>query len=988
MTEVKQPIIILNLAGELSPDLSNYFSERGIELIFPENSKPDQAITHLLTKNVQDFIGLKNQYQCLSKNIKIISLSPVQELEDFVGANGKLILQDIWLTNGFGRFILDKFFQDYGGISISDSFPVFKEKGAFNVANPFNTGEYLDRMVHSAFESGVSALSMKTFFDHMIMYLAGLKTKGKVGLPLEITYGNFEDVFGVQLHFFSQDLILEDLTMSLSRHVSKKAEEYLLNVAVDSSDFFDFTFLQEVNKAVVTALWTKDERIKVENRGLLISELSTNAPITQYPTEGLTSFQTQTEQIEDLSSRIVLGQKANNVDEFKRRVTGSSSEDSFNEMVKGSSQEIEEVKRLFGTDDFGDDSFKQKIQGSPISDLDENQFIKGSKETTSEARTLVKGTKELDEQRQMISGSKEKSTSNMVSKTFGRSKEEVKELLSVKSFKDPMPESVKKRFLDHLAISNKTIDEASQDDFEAFKTIEIEQFKEQSIFNSEKHIVAAEAQKEIEEIVKIKSFQDPMPQDFKNRFQDHLALSDKSMKEASQEDFEDFKKQEIQKAREQSILAQDKILVTDHLMADQGVSTSAAAPGRDQKLMALLAENEALKSKMKTLASEVKILKDSRAQMAEIHKKALEATTIATHGQSDNKADLLLKEQMIQKLKEQKVFGDQDTRRYVELMDREKQTLKESKELENKLKKLQIESNQKENFFAQEVEKSQRQLKAKDLVVLKTKESLMKIVDKKDEELKFMQEKLNQTMRALENANPQAQAIYVKDLERKVSNSEKMIEIYKEKLSQKPSAQTEDESIKDENRKLAIINNQMKNQLDGAKREILKLQDRVSQESAIVMGLKADKTKLELAAKKASMEVKKEELTNNNQPALENEIKKLKNLCDFYEGQIKEAQARQRDTDAKYQASLKLQKKEVIAEDSGKGKVGQLENNVRKLTQDLMESKNQMAEMKKESTKLKQEKIALQNQLDNLKKSSDKSKGAAPKKPGTGGKAA
>jgi hypothetical protein len=89
----------------------------------------------------------------------------------------------------------------------------------------------------------------------------------------------------------------------------------LLNVSVDSSDFFDFTFLQEVNKAVITALWSKDERIKVENRGLLISELSTNAPITQYPTEGLTSFQTQTEQIEDLSSRIVLGQKSNDLDE-------------------------------------------------------------------------------------------------------------------------------------------------------------------------------------------------------------------------------------------------------------------------------------------------------------------------------------------------------------------------------------------------------------------------------------------------------------------------------------------------------------------------------------------------------------------------------------------------------------------------------------------------------------------------------------------------
>jgi hypothetical protein len=562
------------------------------------------------------------------------------------------------------------------------------------------------------------------------------------------------------------------------------------------------------------------------------------------------------------------------------------------------------------------------------------------------------------------------------------------DLMKIKSLRDPMPQEIKNRFQDHLALSDKSMKEASQEDFEDFKKQEIEKTRDRAILNEDKYLVPDAVQKKVDDLMKIKSLRDPMPQEIKKRFLDHLSTSNKSAQEASEKDFEDFKKQEIEKAREQSILVQDKILVTDHLKADQGVPASATAPGRDQKLMALLAENEALKSKMKTLASEVKILKDSRTQMAEIHKKALEATTIATHGQSDNKADLLLKEQMLQKLKEQKVFGDQETRKYVELMDREKQTLRESKELENKLKKLQIESTQKENFFTQEVEKSQRQLKAKDLVVLKTKESLMKIVEKKDEELKFMQEKLNQTMRALENANPQAQAIYVKDLERKVSNSEKMIEIYKEKISQKPSIQTGDESLKDENRKLAILNNQMKNQLDVAKREVLKLQERVSQDSALVMGLKADKTKLELAAKKASLEVKKEELTSNNQPALENEIKKLKNLCDFYEGQIKEAQARQRDTDAKYQASLKLQKKEVIAEDSGKGKVGQLENNLRKLTQDLMESKNQMTEMKKESTKLKQEKIALQNQLDNLKKSTDKSKGAAPKKPGSGGKAA
>jgi hypothetical protein len=47
-----------------------------------------------------------------------------------------------------------------------------------------------------------------------------------------------------------------------------------------------------------------------------------------------------------------------------------------------------------------------------------------------------------------------------------------------------------------------------------------------------------------------------------------------------------------------------------------------------------------------------------------------------------------------------------------------------------------------------------------------------------------------------------------------------------------------------------------------------------------------------------------------------------------------------------------------------------------------------MAEMKKETNKLRQDKIALQNQLDKMKKDAEKNKGAAPKPPGTSGKAA
>ena len=81
--------------------------------------------------------------------------------------------------------------------------------------------------------------------------------------------------------------------------------------------------------------------------------------------------------------------------------------------------------------------------------------------------------------------------------------------------------------------------------------------------------------------------------------------------------------------------------------------------------------------------------------------------------------------------------------------------------------------------------------------------------------------------------------------------------------------------------------------------------------------------------------------------------------------------------------ALKAQKSGHTGEETSSVKVTQLENSVKKLTQDLIASKNVIAEAKKETNKLRQDKTALQNQLDKLKKEADKAKSAAPKKPGS-----
>lgn len=869
---VKTQIAILNLTGGLSSELTDYFAQKQIVVIDPEVDASNYEWTHILTKDVHDFTHLRGTYDTIENDVRIISLSTVDDLQHFIASNGKLILDEVWMQNSLGSFILDKFFQEYGGISLGDNYPTFKEQGSFIIANPFNTGEYLDRLVYNAFMDGVSALSIKTFFDHLVMYLTGLKTKGKLGMPMEVTYGNFNDVFAVQFHFFTKDLILEDVTASLSSKISKQAEEYLLNVAVQSSDFFDFTLLKEVNKTVITALWTKDTRIKIENRGLLFNEVSAAATITNYPSEGATSFQMSNPFLEDFSEKIVLP-------------AGPVEVDNHSETVKGSEEEIAAAQIIHGT------------------------------EVEDEIITLVKGKVEEEEQVFRISGEK----------------------FDVDNFA--------------FRVSSGIEDKAKGDN-----------------------------------ILKIKSLKDELPDAIKNSFQLFTQNLNKSIDAISEEDLEAFKEFEVPKIIKETT----KKIDTKFKAAAAAAAAAKEAPKATDPNVALLnAENESLKSKVKTLMTEVKILKEAKLAMAEAHAKSkTEAEVVIQTVQTIDNNDSALKVQMIQKMQEQKSLNEQDTKKLAALMERETKYLKDAKENEIQLKKLQIEFVQKESIFAQEIEKVIRLAKSKDLILTKTKEGLSKLAEQKDKELKSTTEKLNQASKALASNQTQNQANMIRELERKVMNHEKMIEIYKNKIAQKPAAKAEEETSKEDVRRIQMLNVTMKNQLDMAKKEIAKYQERISTDTAALNTLKTEKNKTDALLKKALMENKKEDIAAAGNTHTDQDYKNLQAQLELLESSFKENQTRYRDMESKLQDALRAQKKEVVSDDQNtKGKTAHLEGNVRKLTQDLVEAKNQLAEMKKETNKLRQEKTALQNLADKMKKEADKTKAAAPKKP-TGGKAA
>ena len=872
-------IAILNLAGDLSPELDAYFKKQEILIVAAEYDSKEHEWTHIITVDVHDFTDIAEAHETVANDVKIISLSSVIDPQSFVSANGRLLFDQKWLGSSIGIFILDKFFQEFGGISPSDSYPKFQELGSFNITNPFSTGEFTDRLVFHAFESGMEGLAVKTFFDHLTMFLAGLKAKGMLGWPVEVSYGKFDDVFGLQLNFFTPAPIMDYITSCMSEVLSRKTEEYLLNLTIQSSDFFDFTYLSDVRKAVITGIWTNDERIRFENRGMMFTELGANAKITNYPSQGVTSVLIDTTTPEDISFKVNLPQSEG--DKPFEFISAETIEETGPVTIAGTPPEKELVQTV-GGGNFEEEEFQQKISGG-TQEKETAQVVKGTLTKEDPFKVSIQGQESEESDIMIIKGSP------VAAK---------KGLLQVRESANPTPLTPES---DLILMKGSKPQKAAPLKLKTLGT------SEGVDVTDDLFIVPATAEE--------KGIAQP-----------------KGM-------FDELRVKNLNNMPVET--AQSRDAFVKHLPQPEKIVV-AGDPEREKQLEIQLktaqVENEMLKSKMKTLLTEVKIIKESKAKLAEINQKIAESGTITDEN-----------------------------------------------------KRIQIESAQKENFFMQELEKAQRQIKAKELMIEKNREMATKMIEKKSEEIIELQSKVDQLNSSLlqSGTHPQQQANQIKVLERETENQQKMIEMYKTKVASLTAnlerQQTKDDEVnfKEENRRLSMLNIQMKNQLDAVSKEVERLQEKSTQDTTLVASLKSEKLRIEQLLKKSTHETKKSAETGVSKIQHDIEVKRLTTELTRMEHVLKEAQKKTADLEARLQAASSA-KSGLGGDEVSKGKVLQLETSLKRLTQDLIQSKNDLAEMKKESNKLRQDKTALQNQLDRAKKDLERANKA--QKPG--GKAA
>lgn len=845
MTEMAATPIILNLAGELTEELSSYFVLKNFRIVDPLKENAVLSWTHILVKDVEDFDVVGDTYGTLDHDIKIVALSQPRDLKNFMMNNGKLVLDESWLKGPFGAFILDKFFQEYGGVNLGDNYPKFRENGSFNITNPFNTGEYLDHLVYNAFESGMSALSIKTYFDHLLMYLTSLKNKGRVGFPVEVSYGTYSDVYGLQMHFYSGNMQIEDVTNSLTSSITKTPEEYLLYIALQSADFFDFTYIPEVKKVVITGLWNKDENVKTTNKGLMFTVSSAENVKAMPATEPAGPFVLNEGTIEDLSSMV------------------SPAGEGDVQIIPAELPSVEEVQVISGSE-----PEEEEVRIIPAYKVEEEQATVVSGGTQEkEAVTNVKGEKEeQDKTVTKIAGKKEEKDNFKV--TLSNTKEEKKGNLTVRS------------------LGGGDVKGPGMFDFAEKGTTELG--------NGE-----GTGNKKAAALFKVGG-------------------------------------------------------------------TSKREEELDKKLSQVLGQNDELKSKLVTVMNELKAQKETQARL---RKAAEDAANAAVVDNAPSKLDEILRNTPAKAPN-----------------DRETKMAEEFRQMEKTARRMQLEASQKELRLGQEMEKLQRMVALKDTAIEKTRESMNKVMEKKNEEIQSLQMKLEQVNKHMAGGGAQAQTTAIKELERQTLNQNKMIEMYKNKitnLSAALEATKVDENSKDDARKLQLNNDQLKTQAEMLRKEIAKLQERSSSDQTQILTLKQEKGKLTESLKKAEQAAKAQQHAAAGANS-EVEVKRLQTQVQLLETYLKEANTKVRDLEIKLQNATAVSRTGTTAEDGqSKVKITHLENSVKKLTQDLVESRNQQAELKKETNKLRQEKTALQNTLDKAKKDMEKFE----KKPASGKKA-
>ena len=267
---------ILNLVGELSETLTNYFAKSGMDLVSRDQVLAYEQLDYILVATGEEAKQAAKDFSAEKNDIQVVCLGQVKEVKDFLLYNGRLIIEQEFVESQLGEFILNKFFNKSYNIHLDESYSaLFQNPKELKLTNHLATGIYIDEISNSAFQNGYNVVALRSFMDHVIYYFTYLKQAGLAGVPYEIEYDNNENFFVVNIYCQVKNFVAEYMIDSFGPVNSKDPLQYLLGVVARSTDFLEVTYIENPGRLVLTAAWGRNEKKRLN--GLSFNNVYTTA---------------------------------------------------------------------------------------------------------------------------------------------------------------------------------------------------------------------------------------------------------------------------------------------------------------------------------------------------------------------------------------------------------------------------------------------------------------------------------------------------------------------------------------------------------------------------------------------------------------------------------------------------------------------------------------------------------------------------------------
>jgi|GEM_PF-4580707 hypothetical protein len=358
-----------------------------------------ESFDELKEKPQVDFTFLESTGEINSASGKVVLLcAPKSYQKCFEGAVDAVIWPKM-LEHEVGQTLLKRLLGENSSLGIESVYSRSEiDFKTFRFMDHLSMGHYADILAQSADQLGYSPLSIRTYFDTIACFLSSLGNK--LGLPYDVDYGVWRDVFVIQMHATCQDLVRPDFLKAMSDFSVTHPEQGLLKQAISQVDALDIFQLERSERVVLTAQWFHpDFKQKAQGHpSLLIHEVPSFEGIKP-------SFGQNTLMGPEKTAWTKVGGVTEAYEQAVQNVQGMSFSDIY-QMVNGDAVpeelDIEKIKALLGvTDDdilvrgsIEEDESFSRVKGSPEDLGEEASRVEGEGADEKESSLTVKGQSE------------------------------------------------------------------------------------------------------------------------------------------------------------------------------------------------------------------------------------------------------------------------------------------------------------------------------------------------------------------------------------------------------------------------------------------------------------------------------------------------------------------------------------------------------------------------------------------------------------------